>query len=655
MADASNGSRSPVGRAHLLLLTALAYVPLLLSAPGRVAGDTKLYLYLDPGRLISDSVWSWDSRQLGGWVPHQNVGYLWPSGPFYAFFDWIGCPDWVAQRLWLGTLLLLAGLGARRLARLLGQPMLVAGSAAIFYQLSPYVLAYISRTSALLLPWSLLPWILHSVISYARHGDRRQLALFGLLVFSTGGLNATALLMIAPAPLIFYVHHVGHRGLRHTLKGLATLGCVALGASAWWIAGLVVQGRYGAAVLSYSEALPSTAATSTSTEVLRGLGYWLFYDRNPVVELTSAAEPYQGNFVVMAAGVGIVALGLLGLVRWPNRLRRPLLSTLAAGTVLAVGAHPFDDPSPLWKLAAEHPTSALSLALRSSTRAVPLVVLVLALGAARTIEMIVARIRQLRRGSMSAMLVTGATVVLALANIPALVGGRLIDPDVSRPQSVPDAWHDAADFLDRRYDEGRTGSVLLVPGMESAAYRWGYTVDPILPGLTKKPLVTRDWLPLGSAPYNDLLYALDDAFQDGRASAASVAPVARLLGADTVMIVNSTQYERFGTLRPERTTAILGSTPPGLTKVAEFGEPTVNLDPRPNATDDRDAFPPQTLPEIVLYELTDPVPIVRTTESPSIVLGDGQGTVEIAAAGLIDGFSTLLPYAALPVESRDNI
>jgi len=39
-----------------LLLALLAYVPPMLTAPGKVAADTKQYLYLDPGRLLSRSV-----------------------------------------------------------------------------------------------------------------------------------------------------------------------------------------------------------------------------------------------------------------------------------------------------------------------------------------------------------------------------------------------------------------------------------------------------------------------------------------------------------------------------------------------------------------------------------------------------------------------
>jgi arabinofuranan 3-O-arabinosyltransferase len=45
--------RSALGYSLLLLL---AYVPPLLTARGRVAADTKQYLYLDPGRLLSRSL-----------------------------------------------------------------------------------------------------------------------------------------------------------------------------------------------------------------------------------------------------------------------------------------------------------------------------------------------------------------------------------------------------------------------------------------------------------------------------------------------------------------------------------------------------------------------------------------------------------------------
>ena len=38
---------------HVALLVVLAYVPALLSSPGKMPADTKLYLYFDPARLTA--------------------------------------------------------------------------------------------------------------------------------------------------------------------------------------------------------------------------------------------------------------------------------------------------------------------------------------------------------------------------------------------------------------------------------------------------------------------------------------------------------------------------------------------------------------------------------------------------------------------------
>ena len=72
-----------------------------------------------------------------------------------------------------------------------------------------------------------------------------------------------------------------------------------------------------------------------------------------------------------------------------------------------------------------------------------------------------------------------AVAVLAVANLPVLTGHRLVDPAIDRDQDPPAAWRDAAAAL----DAGDTGArVLQLPGQEFGAFRWGYTVDPPLPG-----------------------------------------------------------------------------------------------------------------------------------------------------------------------------
>ena len=631
-------------RYDVCIIALLAYIPLLLSAPGKLPADTKLYLYLNPGRLLSDAAWTWDNRQLGGWVPHQNVGYLWPTGPWFAFFDWLNIPDWVAHRLWLGTLLIIAGLGARWLAKILDLPVNSAFIAGVAFQLSPYVLPYISRTSALLLPWALLPWIVGLTLKIIREPKLKYFAVFGLIIMSSGGLNATALLMIAPAPIVWLIDAWSSRKIsfRRALSLTGLLGLISLIMSAWWAAGLSVQGKFGAPVLSYSEALQSTSATSTATEALRGLGYWLFYDRNEVTALTSASTPYQNNLLVIAVGICLVIAGVIGLFS-DHKLKRPLSMMLFVGVVLSVGAYPSDSPSPLWSYFADNPKSAISLALRSSSRAVPLIALAFAIGLG--IFVIKATNYLSQRSPRLRHLAIPVVFLFICLNVPALFGGRYIDPAISRPQELPTAWTQAAQLLDQRFDAGHTGSVLILPGIESAAYRWGYPVDPILPGITKKPLITRDWLPLGSAPFMDLLYALDDSFQNGTADANSIAPIARLLGADTVMVVNSYQYERFGVNRPERSATLMSSAP-GLTPLADFGTPSINLAEGDEPPDLQD-FPPTALPEISLYEVNDATTGARITQNPIVVSADGSGMVDLAAAGLIDGKSSILASAAL--------
>ncbi len=128
------------------VLAVLAYVPALLSSPGRMPADTKLYLYTDPGGLLKRAASTFEPDQFAGWVPHQQITYLWPSGPWFWLFDALAVPDWIAHRLWIGTILFAAGMGVRQCAQLLGHTAGPVLAAAAVYQLSPSLLPYISRT-----------------------------------------------------------------------------------------------------------------------------------------------------------------------------------------------------------------------------------------------------------------------------------------------------------------------------------------------------------------------------------------------------------------------------------------------------------------------------------------------------------------------------
>ena len=72
----------------------------------------------------------WDPSVAAGTVPHQNIGYLFPMGPYYWLAERIGLPDWVAQRLWIGLASMAAAVGVHWLLRTLDPSGIDLGSGA---------------------------------------------------------------------------------------------------------------------------------------------------------------------------------------------------------------------------------------------------------------------------------------------------------------------------------------------------------------------------------------------------------------------------------------------------------------------------------------------------------------------------------------------
>ncbi len=644
----------PVVRA-VALLAVLAYLPAITAAPGRMPADSKLYLYLDPGRFMADAAGSFDPRQFAGWVPHQHIAYLWPSGPWFVLFDLLGVPDWVAHRLWIGTIMVAAGLGVRWCSRLLGLSTAAALTAAVVYQTSLYVLPYVSRTSVMLLPWAGLGWIVGFTIRATRRRTWGDPAAVALIVLTVGAVNATALALIVPAPVLWIIHSAWRRSVtwRQSILVAMRIGLLSTGVSLWWMAMLTIQGKFGTDPLPYSESVADVSLTSTSAEVWRGLGYWLFYLRDPYAATTTASLRYlvSSGAIFLSFVVPIVCVVGLVWTRWAHRRFAALL--IATGVLLAVGVHPSDDRSPLMSWLTGGGDGGVTLALRSSTRAIPLLALGLALTVASTIDAVGPR-RIPRLASSRPIRADGALSVLvgvlAIANLAALWTGAFVDPALDRDQSPPESWIEAAAVLDR---SGTDGRVLQLPGAEFGAYRWGYTVDQPLPGLTEKALVTRDLLPLGSAGAMDLLYALDDRIQEGRLDPGALAPIARLLGVDTVWLTNDHAFDRFRTARPEVVRDLVldegGFAPP-----YRFGELFLNRAEVPY-TDERALGDPRVGEPVVpveLVELYDPAGVVRASEHSILVSGSGDGLVDAAAAGLIDGNTTIRYSASLADQPR---
>ncbi len=578
------------------LLAAVAYVPFLLSSPGRVSADTKQYLYLDPGRLLAKAPYLWDPGYGAGSVTHQNIGYLFPMGPYYWLMDQLGFPDWVAQRFWLGSISFAAGAGVLFLLRTIGwRSRWTALAAAFVYMLSPYQLAYTGRISAILLPWAGLPWMIALTARAVRRGGWRDPALFALLTLLIGGTNATSLLLVGLAPALWLVFAVvlGDADARRVVGTAARIAGLVVITSLWWMGGLVVQGSYGVNYLDVSETVRTVAEGSSPTEVLRGLGNWFFYGGDAIGPwISHAVDLTQRTWLLgVSFSLPLLALASAAVTRW--RYRAYFVALLVVGTVAAVGAFPYGDPSPLGALFKSWATgSSAGLAMRSTPRAVPLVALAVAVLLGAGLEAIARATRERTSTPRSNVLRVGAVVVvigLALLEFaPVWRDGYIAERD-SRDEDVPAYWLDAARAIDRG---GSRTRVLEIPGSPSAAYRWGTTSDPITPGLIDRSWVSRELIPyFGSAAAANLVIALDHRIQEGTFEPASLAPIARMLNAGTVLLRSDLEYERSDTPRPRVLWNLLTrSAPRGARRVGRLRRPAAQRrDPLPADRRDRAA------------------------------------------------------------------
>jgi hypothetical protein len=626
----------------IAVLAAISYIPLLFSRPGMVSADTKEYLYLDPGRLIQSAISMWDPDVGTGTVTHQNIGYLFPMGPYYWLMAELHVPVWVSQRLWMGTLFFAAGTGVWVLGRMLGLSRSGQLAAALTYMLSPYVLSYIDRISAILMPWAGAGWMLVFTIRAARRGGWRYPALFALVVALVGGVNATSILLIGLAPALWLVYGVwGSREITWPAAWTTALklGVLSLGVSLWWMAGLWAEGAYGINVLIYTETVPTVALTSLSSEILRGLGYWTFYGQDKLQPWVTASIGYTQWVWLIGISFLVPTICVIGglLSRWRYRLFAITLVVL--GIVLAVGTYPFSESTPfgaLVKVASSG--STVALALRSTNRIVPLVALGLALMLGAGITAISAWHRRV------GLVVLAVSAVVVGVNLEPLWTGNLVAQNLSRPATLPGYITDAAHYLDAQRDDTR---VLQYPGIDFAYYRWGVTTDPVWPGIMTRPYVVRTGVPMGEPASVNLLQAIDESMQDGVFVPQTLAPVASLMSVGDVLYESDLQFERFGAARPEEVWLALNDPKTGLAPPVSFGTPTQYQPERFPLTDETQlSFPTgsSTPPPVAVFAVPNARPITRTEspDAPLLVAGDGQGVVAAAGAGLLASNPTIL-------------
>ncbi len=620
-------------RLDVVFVVALSYIPLLFTERGQIGADTKPYLYLDPGRLLEGAASMWQPDVGLGAVPHQNIGYLWPMGPYYWLMENLGFADWVAQRIWIGTTICAATLGVRYLLRTLGWRNSGVIVASLAYGLSPYGLAYFARISAILLPWAGLPWMLGLTIAAVRSKGWRHPALFALVAATVGSTNATSLLLIGIVPVLWLAYQgFVERELMLVVKPGLRIGLLTALTGLWWVAGVRTQGAFGPPVLRFTETYEAVADSSTAPEILRGLGYWFFYGNDHLGEWVEPSRAYTARTVVLILSFAIPIAALVSGAVTRFRDRAFFVTLVVLGTLIGVAGHPYDAPSALGQVFKDFTRSDAGLALRSTPRATPLV----ALGMAVMLGAGVAALARWRP-SWDRPLTFGVCLLVVL-NMSPLWNGQMVAQYLQRPEDLPVYWTEAIAALDARGTDSR---ILEVPGSDFSSYRWGNTVEPITPGLTDRPYVARELVPFGSEPSVALTLALDKTFQEGTYNPEALAPIARLMSVGDVVLRADLQFERFRTPRPQLTWADLLRSP-GLGEPTGYGEPVPNIaGPEQPLIDEIALAIEPTTPHpapVVVFPVDDPLPITRarSTDGATIIAGDAESLIDAASLGLVD-------------------
>lgn len=548
-----------------VLLCLLAFA----QSPGKTVADTKHDLTANPVGFLSNSLSMWSDNMTLGQLQNQSYGYLFPQGPFFAFFDlfpdWL-VADWVTQALWWSLTLCLAFTGLYRLAEAIGvgtHPTRII--AALLYALSPRVITTLGAISSEAWPVALAPWIALPLVrvcirreAVAKTEIVKAVLLSGLAVLSTGAVNAvsTAAACIPAGLILLFSALMGPRRARAWAMLVGWLTACAV-VSVWWIVPLLLMGQYAAPFTDYIESSGVTTRWLTLAEVLRGTTSW-----TPFVSI----ERIGGNALVsqpvlIYATMAVSTIGLVGLGMRRMPLRRMWLTMALIGIVImAAWTEPF---GPLWEQARVALDSSLA-ALRNLHKFDTVLRLPLMLGVAHALSALPwpkdstwlhpERNVRVAASMLVLAIVAGATAPAWSARL-APTGGY---------KEVPEYWYEAADWIN---EHGANTRTLLLPSAPFADQDWGNTRDEPLQPLAEVPWAVRDAIPLVPPEAIRGLDGLRNALTEGREVPALDATL-RNNGIGYLLVRHdlANDYRSDSLTKIQRT--LQAST--GMEKVAEF-------------------------------------------------------------------------------------
>ncbi|TKJ24807.1 alpha-(1-_3)-arabinofuranosyltransferase [Blastococcus sp. CCUG 61487] len=651
-APESKGSREPLtrrvvgllARGRLALVCVGFLVLALLQSPGRIIGDTKLDLAVDPLAFLGRALTLWEPEGAAGQLQNQAYGYFFPMGPFFALGQLAGLPVWVVQRLWFAGLMSVAFLGVVVLARRLrigtAETAIVAG---IAYALAPRMITAIGTTSVELVPMALAPWVLIPLVGARERGSaRRAAALSALAVFCVGGVNAVATAAVLPLAVLYLLTRPAGPFRRRLIIWWGV--CVAL-ATAWWAGPLFLLGRFSPPFLFYIENAAATTGPTDVLSVLRGTSHWVATLASPAGPTWPAGWSLVRDAVPITATVLLAAAGLVALCRRDLPERTWLVLGVLAGVGLVTVGH-LADVQGLWADRLHEELDGFLAPIRNVHKFDPVLRLPLALGLAHLGAVLLERARR-RRGADApagrrrwvttalSRTVLGVLLVALVAGISPALAGRLAPPGGFT--EIPDHWGETAAFLAAQQPSGRA---LVLPGSSFPTYEWGSPTDEPLQAVADSPWDIRNAIPLTPEGHIRMLDAVEARLADGEGSAGLARYLARA-GISHLVLRNDLAT---GDARSTRSVLVREALrdSPGITPIGSFGavsEPDVITDGVV-----RDSGLDEPAPAIEIYGVADTVPRAWTAPTSSLIAvhGGPEALLPLEDRGAITGRPTVM-------------
>jgi arabinofuranan 3-O-arabinosyltransferase len=574
--DAATSVASATAWRLRLAATSIVLIALtFMSQPGKIIGDTKGDLVLDPGGFLARSLHLWDPAGSFGQVQNQAYGYLFPMGPFF----WIGhaadVPAWVVQRMWWALLLVVAFLGFVKLcgAMRVGSPAArILGGLA--FALSPRMLTLIGPSSIEVWPSAVAPWVLVPLVIGLRRGNPRYYAgLSALAVASVGGVNAAATSAVLPLGVILLL--MAEPGSRRRSMMIWWPAFVALG-TAWWVVSLFVLGSVSPPFLDFIESSATTTFGATLFDGLRGTTNWIPYlDGTLRAGFALISEPS-----LIVNGTVVMVLGLWGIARSDNPWSRYLVTSAAVGLTMVTLGH-LGPVSGLGADAGRDLLDGVLAPLRNTHKFDPVVRIPLVLGLVHLVSVLGARRADAAPHGAARVPAAGVLVLAGAALLGSTVPAWTAD--LARSGSftaLPVYQTQAYDWLNTHADRQNT---LLLPASAFGDYLWGNPRDEVAQAYVRTPWSVRSAVPLAPPGAIRTLDAIDRQVATGLGTPALLATLQRS-GIRYLLVRND--LTGGGVTDPETVYSTLSGLP-SVERVAAFGPLVGNPATQLTATGER--------------------------------------------------------------------